>query len=150
MTIYEKRNGVAVEAVMLAERRTPVIFFLCFWLFILSAVAFLDRTNVSVAGLQISREFGLENQHLGWIFFRWFYLYMVQVRELDLRASAYFTMLPFLCRTIFFLVGGALSDRLTRKHGHRTGRFLLASISLLLSTLLLITDRGFKVLNTRV
>ena len=68
MTIYEKRNGIAVEAALPVERRAPVRFFLCFWLFILSAVAFLDRTNVSVAALQISREFGLGNQHLGWIF----------------------------------------------------------------------------------
>jgi MFS transporter, ACS family, glucarate transporter len=351
MTIHEKHNGVAVEAVMPVERRTPVRFFLCFLLFILSAVAFLDRTNVSIAGLQISREFGLGNQHLGWIFsaflvgyagfqlpagllvvrygprriltigvvcwgiataltammpsdirgvlmlfiavrfalgvgetviypaanqfvaswvpqqergvvnglifagvgvgsgltpplltwiiidygwraafwfsavlgmiagaiwwvfsrdtpgehpgvmpaeskeiregltlystdspvmrsgedgkifwrailsradlgalmvgyfcfgyiawifFSWFYLYMVQVRELDLRASAYFTMLPFLCMTIFCLAGGALSDRLTRKHGLRTGRCMLASFSLFLTALLLIYGSRVK------
>jgi ACS family glucarate transporter-like MFS transporter len=41
---------------------------LAFWLFILSAVAFLDRTNISIAGLEISREYGLGNQRLGWIF----------------------------------------------------------------------------------
>src|ERR1700733_3090189 len=68
MTIHEMRNGVEVEAAMPVERRAPVRFFLCFLLFVLSAVAFLDRTNVSIAGLQISREFGLGNQHLGWIF----------------------------------------------------------------------------------
>ena len=27
-----------------------------------------DRTNISIAGLQISREYGLGNQRLGWIF----------------------------------------------------------------------------------
>lgn len=45
-----------------------VRYFLSFWLFVLSAVAFLDRTNISIAGLQMSREFGLGNQRLGWIF----------------------------------------------------------------------------------
>jgi len=35
------------------------------WLFVLSAVAFLDRTNISIAGLQISKEYGLGNQQLG-------------------------------------------------------------------------------------
>ena len=49
-------------------RRTRVRYFLAFWLFVLSGVAFLDRTNISIAGLQISREYGLSNQRLGWIF----------------------------------------------------------------------------------
>ena len=53
---------------MSPERRTQVRFFLSFLLFILSGVAFLDRTNISIAGLQISSEYGLGNQHLGWIF----------------------------------------------------------------------------------
>lgn len=41
---------------------------LVFWLFVLSAVAYLDRTNISIAGAQISQEFGLGNVRLGWIF----------------------------------------------------------------------------------
>lgn len=53
---------------MFAERRTRIRFFLAFWLFVLSGVAFLDRTNISIAGLQISNEYGLGNQRLGWIF----------------------------------------------------------------------------------
>ena len=42
--------------------------FLVFWLFILSAVAFLDRTNVSIAGSAIRDELKIDNLHLGWIF----------------------------------------------------------------------------------
>src|ERR1700733_10333692 len=53
---------------MAVERRTHVRFFLAFLLFLLSGVAFLDRTNLSIAGLQISTEYGLGNQRLGWIF----------------------------------------------------------------------------------
>lgn len=45
-----------------------VRYFLAIWLFVLSGVAFLDRTNISIAGLQISNEYGLGNQRLGWIF----------------------------------------------------------------------------------
>jgi len=52
---------------MYAERRTHVRFFLAFLLFVLSGVAFLDRTNLSIAGLKISAEYGLGNQRLGWI-----------------------------------------------------------------------------------
>lgn len=50
------------------ERWMRVRYFLAFWLFVLSGVAFLDRTNISIAGLQISHEYGLGNQRLGWIF----------------------------------------------------------------------------------
>ena len=53
---------------MIVVRRTRVRLFLAFWLFILSGIAFLDRTNISIAGLQIGQEFGLGNQRLGWIF----------------------------------------------------------------------------------
>src|SRR5277367_3547154 len=53
---------------MYAERHTRKRFLLAFWLFVLSAISFLDRTNVSIAGLQISSEYGLGNQRLGWIF----------------------------------------------------------------------------------
>ena len=41
---------------------------LVFWLFVLSAVAFLDRVNISIAGASIATEFGLSNVHLGWVF----------------------------------------------------------------------------------
>jgi MFS transporter, ACS family, glucarate transporter len=53
---------------MYAERHTRKRFLLAFWLFVLSAISFLDRTNISIAGLQISSEYGLGNQRLGWIF----------------------------------------------------------------------------------
>src|ERR1700722_19530366 len=53
---------------MHAERYTRKRFWLASWLFVLSAISYLDRTNVSIAGLQISSEYGLGNQRLGWIF----------------------------------------------------------------------------------
>lgn len=53
---------------MSVERSTRIRYFLAFWLFVLSGVAFLDRTNISIAGLEISNEYGLGNQRLGWIF----------------------------------------------------------------------------------
>ena len=48
--------------------RLPVRYLLVVWLGLLSAVAFLDRTNISVAGIQLGREFGIDNIHLGWVF----------------------------------------------------------------------------------
>src|SRR5882762_9002812 len=46
----------------------PMRYLLVIWLFVLSAVAYLDRTNISIAGIQIGKEFGIDNTHLGWVF----------------------------------------------------------------------------------
>jgi ACS family glucarate transporter-like MFS transporter len=51
-----------------AAKLYRVRFFLAFLLFALSGISFLDRTNISIAGIQIGEEFGLGNQRLGWIF----------------------------------------------------------------------------------
>jgi ACS family glucarate transporter-like MFS transporter len=45
----------------------PIRYLLVFWLFVLSAVAYLDRTNISIAGIQIVKEFAIDNSHLGWV-----------------------------------------------------------------------------------
>lgn len=71
--------------------------------------------------------------YVAWIFFSWFFLYMAQVRGLDLKSSAHYTMLPFLSMTICCLVGGVLSDLLTRSYGLRVGRCGLASVAMLVS-----------------
>lgn len=41
---------------------------LIFWLFVLSAVAFLDRVNISIAGSSIAADYGLSNTQLGYVF----------------------------------------------------------------------------------
>jgi ACS family glucarate transporter-like MFS transporter len=41
---------------------------LVLWLFLLSAVGFMDRTNISIAGPAIRSELRLDDVHLGWIF----------------------------------------------------------------------------------
>ena len=53
---------------MAPKQRFQVRSLLVFWLFVLSAVAFLDRTNISIAGLAIQHELGIDNLHLGWVF----------------------------------------------------------------------------------
>lgn len=60
--------------------------------------------------------------YVSYIFFTWFFLYLSAVRGLDLKASAFFGMLPFLAMAAFSPLGGYLSDRLTRRYGHRAGR----------------------------
>jgi ACS family glucarate transporter-like MFS transporter len=51
-----------------ASSRIPVRYLLVVWLLVLSAIAFLDRTNISIAGVKIGREFQIDNPHLGWVF----------------------------------------------------------------------------------
>ena len=76
--------------------------------------------------------------YIAWIFFSWFFLYMAQVRGFDLKSSAMYTMLPFLSMTICCLVGGALSDRLTRRFGLRVGRCGLAAVALAVTAIFLV------------
>lgn len=52
---------------MAASRRLPIRNLLVFWLFVLSAIAYLDRTNLSIAGPQIMRDYGLNDLRLGWM-----------------------------------------------------------------------------------
>ena len=71
--------------------------------------------------------------YLAWIFFSWFYIYLAQARGLNLKASAFYAMLPALAMAVFCLVGGKTSDALTRWRGPWVGRSLLASVALLLA-----------------
>jgi ACS family glucarate transporter-like MFS transporter len=50
---------------MADQAESRVRWFLVFWLFILSAVAYLDRINLSIAGSFIATEFHLTNVQLG-------------------------------------------------------------------------------------
>lgn len=56
------------------------------------------------------------------IFFNWFFIYLNQVRGLDLRQSSLYTMLPFIAMSIASIAGGIISDYLTRTRGKRIGR----------------------------
>ena len=53
---------------MWIQRRDSIRLILVFWLFVLSAIAFMDRTNVSIAGVAIGREYQLDKIRLGWVF----------------------------------------------------------------------------------
>lgn len=68
--------------------------------------------------------------YVAWIFFSWFYRYLAKVRGLDLKASAFYTMLPFLAMLVCCLLGGAINDRLTKWQGLRLGRCGLAAFAL--------------------
>lgn len=75
--------------------------------------------------------------YVAWIFFSWFYRYLAKVRGLDLKASAIYSMLPFLAMLVCCLVGGALNDRLTRLRGPRVGRCAVAAAALAMASVFL-------------
>jgi MFS transporter, ACS family, glucarate transporter len=41
---------------------------LIFWMFLMSSIAYLDRVNISIAGSEIQKSFGLTNVQLGYVF----------------------------------------------------------------------------------
>src|SRR6202047_5282804 len=68
--------------------------------------------------------------YVAWIFFSWFYRYLAKVRGLDLKASAFYSMLPFMAMLVCCLLGGMANDRLTRWRGPRLGRCGLAAFAM--------------------
>jgi len=73
--------------------------------------------------------------YLAWIFFSWFFLYLAKVRGLDLKTSAFYSMLPPLAMLGGCLLGGALNDRMTKWKGPRVGRCFLAAFAIALAGL---------------
>lgn len=71
--------------------------------------------------------------YVAWIFFSWFYIYLAQVRGLNLKASALYAMLPFLAMAACSPLGGMINDRLTRWYGPRAGRCGLAIFAIALA-----------------
>ncbi len=76
--------------------------------------------------------------YVAWIFFSWFFIYMAQVRGLNLKASALVSMIPFIAMTICCLSGGLISDALAKKYGRRVGRCGIAAVSLALTAVFLV------------
>lgn len=81
--------------------------------------------------------------YVAWIFFSWFFIYLARVRGLNLKASAFYAMLPPLAMAVCSVLGGLVSDRLTRWKGARWGRCVLASGVILIAA-------GFLALGSQV
>jgi ACS family glucarate transporter-like MFS transporter len=76
--------------------------------------------------------------YVAWIFFSWFYIYLAEARHLDLKSTAIYAMLPFLCMTLGCLGGGVVNDRLAAKRGLYAGRCGLAAIAFLAAAVFLV------------
>ena len=86
--------------------------------------------------------------YVAWIFFSWFYRYLATVRGLNLKASAFYAMLPFLAMAVTCPLGGLISDRLTKWKGPRLGRCGVAVLGISLAALFIAF--GSQVENARL
>jgi ACS family glucarate transporter-like MFS transporter len=60
--------------------------------------------------------------YTAYIFFTWFFKYVKDVRGLDLRASGFYSMFPFIGIALGSAFGGWISDVLSKRFGKRIGR----------------------------
>jgi ACS family glucarate transporter-like MFS transporter len=72
------------------------------------------------------------------MFFAWIYIYMAQVRGLNLKSSAIYAMFPFLAMTVGCLLGGVISDWIAGRFGLRMGRCLLPGCALVVTAVLVL------------
>jgi len=86
--------------------------------------------------------------YIAWIFFAWFFIYLKEVRGLNLKASAFYTTLPFLAMAICSPLGGAISDKLVQRFGPRFGRCSIAVFGLVLASIFLVL--GARAENARL
>jgi MFS transporter, ACS family, glucarate transporter len=84
--------------------------------------------------------------YVAWIFFSWFYIYLVKVRGLDLKTSAFYSTLPPVAIVICSLSGGAICDALSKAYGKRIGRCGVAGFALVLAAVILVL--GSRVVST--
>ena len=86
--------------------------------------------------------------YVAWIFFSWFYIYLAEVRGLNLKASAFYSMLPFIGMAVCSPLGGVVSDAVTRRRGARAGRSGVAVFAMILAAIFLAF--GSNTENTRL
>lgn len=75
--------------------------------------------------------------YVAWIFFSWFYIYLAEVRGLNLKASAWYATLPFLAMAVSCPLGGLLNDALTKRFSARLGRCGVGAVAMVLTAIFL-------------
>ncbi len=71
--------------------------------------------------------------YAAYIFFAWFFLYLNEARGMNLKTSAYYSVLPFLAMAVGSILGGLINDAVTRRLGGRRGRSGIAITGMLLA-----------------
>jgi MFS transporter, ACS family, glucarate transporter len=86
--------------------------------------------------------------YVAWIFFSWFYIYLAEVRGLNLKAIAWYATLPFLAMAVACPLGGLINDTLTSRVSAYLGRSGVAAIAMMMTAIFLAT--GSVVTSTRL
>ena len=86
--------------------------------------------------------------YVAWIFFSWFYIYLAEVRGLNLKASALYSMLPFIAMAVCSPLGGLISDAISKNRGLRAGRSGVAVFAMILAAVFLVI--GARAQNTQL
>jgi ACS family glucarate transporter-like MFS transporter len=73
-----------------------------------------------------------------YVFYTWFFLYLANVRKVDLVAGGYWSVLPYVAMAVMSPAGGRLSDRLTMRYGKRRGRLSVVWIGSSLAAVLIL------------
>lgn len=82
--------------------------------------------------------------YAAFIFFSWFFIYLVQVRGVNLKLSAFYSMLPFAAMAACSPLGGIISDFVSRRWGRRTGRCGVAALGMGLAAVFIALGSGAK------
>jgi ACS family glucarate transporter-like MFS transporter len=88
--------------------------------------------------------------YAAFIFFGWFFIYLNQVRGVDLKKSALLSMLPFIAMSVGSSLGGWLSDVISKSRGKRVGRCYLAAAAIGLAAILIALGTRIADTNTAV
>jgi ACS family glucarate transporter-like MFS transporter len=86
--------------------------------------------------------------YVAWIFFSWFYIYLAEVRGLNLKASALYSMLPFIAMAVCSPLGGLISDEISKRKGPRAGRSGVAVFAMIFAAIFLMI--GSRAQNTQL
>ena len=82
--------------------------------------------------------------YTAYIFFTWFFTYLVKVRGVDVRRSAWYTMFPPIAMMIGSALGGLAADAISRRRGKRAGRCGTAVAGMGLAAVLIALGSGAK------
>jgi MFS transporter, ACS family, glucarate transporter len=88
--------------------------------------------------------------YAAFIFFGWFFIYLNDVRGVNLKQSALLSMLPFIAMALGSSIGGWLSDVIAKVYGKRAGRCFLAAAAIGLSAVLIAMGTQIVDTNTAV
>ena len=86
--------------------------------------------------------------YVAWIFLTWFFIYLLDARGVNLKASALYATAPFIAMAVFSPAGGVIGDWVTRKKGSRVGRCGIAVPAMILASAFLVA--GSRAQSTRV